>query len=220
MINGINLLKYLLLLISFMSVSSCNEAKKPKGAETIKQETIKQETFELKSIGVDIYETYTSYEESKFSDTLTIMFLNFVFQIESEQNFNFKGFNLQKQRDNVNASLNLSNANFPLRVVAIQYGNELITDFKTENLNDFSKKTKNLTSLDELFKWMLKLNFELEIAPDCSFEYKKPRSTKADFIFSDNYSVMYEYDDKTGKILKDVVSVTNKVISREYIDYD
>lgn len=203
-----------------MSVSSCNEAEKPKEAETIKQETIKQETFELKSIGVDVYETYTSYEESKFSDTLTIMFLNFVFQIESEQNYDFKGLNLQKERDNVNASLNLSSTNYPLRVVAIQYGNDLITHFKTENLNDFRKKTKNLTSLDELFKWMLKLNFELEIAPDSSFEYKKPSSTKADFIFSDNYSVMYKYDNKTDKILKDVVSDTNKVISREYIDYD
>ena len=220
MINGINLLKYLLLLISFMSVSSCSEAEKPKEAETKKQETIKQETFELKSIGVDIYETYTSYEESKFSDTLTIMFLKFVFQIESEQNFDFKGFDRQNQKDNVNSLLNLNNTNFPLRVVSIQYGNELITHFKTENLKDLRKKTKNLTSLDELFKWMLKLNFELEIAPDSSFEYKKPSSTKADFIFSDNYSVMYEYDDKTGKILKDVVSDTNKVISREYIDYD
>ncbi len=220
MIKGIKLLKYLLFLLSFVSVSSCSEAEKPKEAEIKKQETIKQDTFELKRIGVDIYETYTSYEESKFSDTLTIMFLNFVFQIESEQNFDFKGFNRQNQKDNVNSLLNLNNTNFPLRVVAIQYGNELITHFKTENLNDFSKKTKELSSLDALFKWMLKLNFELEIAPDCSFEYKKPKSTKADFIFSDHYSVMYEYDEKTGKIYKEVISDENRVLSIEYIDFD
>lgn len=96
----------------------------------------------------------------------------------------------------------------------------MITHFKTENLNDFSKKTKNLTSLDELFKWMLKLNFELEIAPDCSFEYRKPSNTNAQFTFSDHYTIIYEYDAKSNKILKDVVSDTNKVISREYIDYD
>lgn len=219
-VKNINKNKFILITLCVLLMYSCNKSKKTIKLETIKQETIKEYTFELTRIGVDIYETYTSYEESKFSDTLTIMFLKFVFQIESEQNYDFKGLKLQKERDNVNSLLYLDNTNFPLRVVAIQYGNELITDFKTENLNDFRKKTKNLTSLDELFKWMLKLNFELEIAPDCSFEYKKPSSTKADFIFSDDYTIVYKYDAKSNKILKDVVSDTNKVISREYIDYD
>lgn len=94
-----NFNKHKLILIFFclLLMYSCNKSKK-----TTEKETIQVDRFELKNIGVDIYETYASYEESKFSDTVTIMFLHFVFQIESEQNFDFKGLNLQKERDNVN----------------------------------------------------------------------------------------------------------------------
>ncbi|MGM0635278.1 MAG: hypothetical protein ACQESK_04385 [Bacteroidota bacterium] len=208
--------KLILKFLCFLLFFSCNKA----GDKTINEKAIIGDTYALKRIGIDFYETYTSFEENKFSDELTIMFLNFVFQIESEQNFDFKNLNVQKDRDNVNATLKINRGDYPLRIVAIQSGNELIADLKTKDLDVFRNKTKSLSSLDELFKWMLTLNFELEIAPDCSFEYKKPSSIKADFIFSDHYTIMYEYDDKTEKIYKEVVSNENKILSGEYIDYE